>query len=130
MGLALFRDKVIRSQKYAIQSQLISAMLTQIQLERHGEVIDRTAVNSAVTMLSELIDPTTRESVYVVDFETKYLETSTAFYQVESQTLASSYDAPEFMRKVNKKKTILFGYPLKVFFFHSFSMYIYLFILG
>ena len=100
MGLALFRDKVIRSEKYAIQSQLISAMLTQIQLERHGEVIDRTAVNSAVTMLSELIDPITRESVYVVDFETKYLETSTAFYQVESQTLASSYDAPEFMRKV------------------------------
>ena len=100
MGLALFRDKVIRSEKYAIQSQLISAMLTQIQLERHGEVIDRTAVNSAVTMLSELIDPDARDSVYVVDFETKYLETSTAFYQVESQTLASSYDAPEFMRKV------------------------------
>ncbi|KAG2219618.1 hypothetical protein INT45_011343 [Circinella minor] len=103
MGLALFRDKVIRSEKYAIQSQLISAMLTQIQLERHGEVIDRTAVNSAVTMLSELIDPITRESVYVVDFETKYLETSTAFYQVESQTLASSYDAPEFMRKVERR---------------------------
>ncbi|KAI9472899.1 Cullin [Zychaea mexicana] len=103
MGLALFRDKVVRSEKYPIQSQLISAMLTQIQLERHGEVIDRTAVNSAVVMLSELVDPTTRDSVYVVDFETKYLETSTAFYQVESQTLASSYDAPEFMRKVERR---------------------------
>ncbi|KAI8146282.1 Cullin [Fennellomyces sp. T-0311] len=103
MGLALFRDKVIRSEKYAIQSQLISAMLTQIQLERHGEVIDRTAVNSAVNMLSELIDSDTRDTVYVIDFETKYLETSTAFYQVESQTLASSYDAPEFMRKVERR---------------------------
>ncbi|KAI9315665.1 Cullin [Dichotomocladium elegans] len=103
MGLDLFRDKVIRSEKYAIQSQLISAMLTQIQLERLGEVIDRTAIKSAVTMLSELQDITTTESVYAVDFERRYLETSTSFYQVESQTLASSCDAPEFMRKVEQR---------------------------
>lgn len=49
------------------------------------------------------MDPPTKESVYVVDFESKYLEMSTSFYQVESQTLASSYDAPEFMRKVERR---------------------------
>lgn len=103
MGLDLFRDKVIRSEKYPVQSHLISAMLNQIHLERHGEVIDRSAIKAAVTILSELMDPPTKESVYVVDFESKYLEMSTSFYQVESQTLASSYDAPEFMRKVERR---------------------------
>lgn len=78
-------------------------MLNQVHLERHGEIIDRSAIKAAVTILSELVDPPTKESVYVVDFESKYLEMSTSFYQVESQTLASSYDAPEFMRKVERR---------------------------
>ncbi|KAI7870495.1 Cullin [Mucor mucedo] len=103
MGLNLFRDKVIRSEKYPIQKQLISAMLTQIQLERNGDVIDRSAIQSAVAMLVELTDPLTGNTVYAVDFEAEYLETSTSFYQIESQKLVSSYDAPEFMRKVEKR---------------------------
>lgn len=101
MGLDLFRDKVIRSDKYPIQTQLISAMLNQIQLERHGEVIDRTAIKAAVQMLCALVDPPSKETVYAVDFESKYLETSTVFYQIESQVLSSSYDAPQFMQKVS-----------------------------
>lgn len=101
MGLNLFRDKVIRSERYPIQKHLISAMLTQIQLERNGDVIDRSAIQSAVAMLVELNDPKTNNTVYAVDFEAEYLETSTAFYQIESQKLVSSYDAPEFMRKVH-----------------------------
>lgn len=108
MGFDLFRDRVVRSDKYAIQSQLISAMLTQIHLERMGEVIDRTAINSAVIMLSELHDVPTKESVYVVDFESRYLEKSTSFYQIESQKLASSCDAPEFMRRVSKLRFIFY----------------------
>lgn len=104
MGLNLFRDKVVRSEQYPIQKHLISAMLTQIQLERQGDVIDRSAIQSAVTMLAELKDPTTNGTVYSVDFETEYLEKSASFYQIESEKLVSSYDAPEFMRKVWKKK--------------------------
>ncbi|GAA5808944.1 hypothetical protein MFLAVUS_002344 [Mucor flavus] len=103
MGLGLFRDKVIRSEKYPIQKQLISAMLTQIQLERNGDVIDHSSIQAAVAMLVELNDPVTNNTVYAVDFEAEYLETSTSFYQIESQKLVSSYDAPEFMRKVEKR---------------------------
>ncbi|KAI8344722.1 Cullin [Chlamydoabsidia padenii] len=104
MGLDLFRDKIIRSEKYPIQHHLISAMLNQIQLERHGDVIDRSAIKLSVSMLSGLTDPTTKDTVYVTDFETPYLEASTSFYQVESQTLTSTnYDAPEFMRKVERR---------------------------
>lgn len=106
MGLNVFRDKVVRSRKYPIQKHLISAMLTQIQLERNGDVIDRSAIQSAVAMLVELSDPDSNNTVYAVDFEAKYLETSTSFYQIESQKLVSSYDAPEFMRKVKQKKIL------------------------
>ncbi|KAK4517733.1 ATP synthase d subunit [Mucor velutinosus] len=103
MGLNLFRDKVIRSKQYPIQQHLISAMLTQIQLERNGDVIDRSAIQSAVSMLVELTDPDTKLTVYAVDFEATYLDTTTSYYQIESQKLVSSYDAPEFMRKVEKR---------------------------
>lgn len=102
MGLNLFRDKVVRSRKYPIQKHLVDAMLTQIQLERNGDVIDRSAIQSSVGMLVELNDPDSDNTVYAVDFEVKHLETSTSFYQIESQKLVSSYDAPEFMRKVQR----------------------------
>ncbi|CAO3632698.1 unnamed protein product [Mucor fragilis] len=103
MGLNLFRDKVIRSKQHPIQQHLISAMLTQIQLERNGDVIDRSAIQSAVSMLVELTDPDTKLTVYAIDFEATYLDTTTSYYQIESQKLVSSYDAPEFMRKVEKR---------------------------
>ncbi|KAI8066220.1 Cullin [Gilbertella persicaria] len=103
MGLNLFRDKVIRSSKHPIQKHLISAMLNQIHLERNGDVIDRSAIQSSVAMLVELNDQNTNNTVYAVDFEEKHLETSNSFYQIESQKLVSSYDAPEFMRKVDKR---------------------------
>ncbi|KAG0193393.1 Cullin-3 [Apophysomyces sp. BC1034] len=103
MGRNLFRDKVIRSEKYSIQSQLISAMLNQIQLERQGDLVDRSAIKSAVAMLVELTDPSCGESVYVVDFESSFLEKSKVFYQLESQKLTTAYDASEFMRKVERR---------------------------
>ncbi|CEP08220.1 hypothetical protein [Parasitella parasitica] len=103
MGLNLFRDKVIRSKQYPIQKHLISAMLTQIQLERNGDVIDRSAIQSAVSMLVQLTDPDTKLTVYAIDFEATYLDTTVSYYQIESQKLVSSYDASEFMRKVEKR---------------------------
>jgi cullin 3 len=104
MGLNLFRDKVILSEKYPIKRHLIAAMLTQIQLERDGDVIDKSAIQSSVSMLAELMDKESKvESVYVVDFEKEFLDTSRSFYQQESQMLVANYDAPEFMRKVDTR---------------------------
>ncbi|KAI8974297.1 Cullin 3 [Pilobolus umbonatus] len=103
MGTNAFRDKVIRSDKYPIQKHLISAMLDQVQLERQGDVIDRSALKAAVTILVQLYDPQANNTVYAVDFEAEYLEVSTGFYQIESQKLVSSYDSPEFMRKVERR---------------------------
>lgn len=101
MGLELFRDKVIRSQKHPIQAQLTAVLLDQIKMERRGEQIDRSAIKAAIDMLVELYDHEKRENVYVVDFEPQFLETSSAFYLVESQALLAECDAPEYMRKVS-----------------------------
>ncbi|KAI8371040.1 Cullin [Blakeslea trispora] len=102
MGLNLFRDRVIRSPKHPIQKHLISAMLNQIHLERQGDVIDRSAIQSSVAMLVKLND-NNHQTVYAVDFEEQYLETSHSFYQLESQKLLNSYNTPEFMRKVDER---------------------------
>ena len=102
MGLNLFRDKVIRSPKHPIQKHLISAMLNQIYLERQGDVIDRSAIQSSVAMLVKLSDAN-KQTVYAVDFEEQYLETSQSFYQLESQKLLSCHNTPEFMRKVDQR---------------------------
>ncbi|CAM0137429.1 unnamed protein product [Umbelopsis sp. WA50703] len=103
MGLELYRDKVIRSPKHPIQAQLTAVLLDQIKMERKGEQIDRSAVKAAVDMLVELYDNEKKENVYVVDFEPHYLETSSAFYLVESQALLAECDAPEYMRKIEKR---------------------------
>ncbi|KAI9284801.1 Cullin [Umbelopsis sp. AD052] len=103
MGLELFRDKVIRSQKHPIQAQLTAVLLDQIKMERRGEQIDRSAIKAAVDMLVELYDQDKRENVYVVDFEPHFLETSSAFYLVESQALLAECDASEYMRKIEKR---------------------------
>jgi cullin 3 len=52
-----------------------------------------------MTMLLELTD-TSQESVYAVDFEGKFLETSSDYYNLEGQTLVEKCDAPEYMKKV------------------------------
>lgn len=101
LGLDLFRDTVARSPRYHIQQHLRQVMLEQIQHEREGEVIDRSAVKSAVDMLLELVDQKHNDSVYVADFEETYLKTSAAFYKVESQMLVGGCDAPEYMKRVS-----------------------------
>ncbi|RUS17941.1 Cullin [Endogone sp. FLAS-F59071] len=103
LGLDLFRDTVARSPRYQIQQHLRQVMLEQIQHEREGEVIDRSAIKSAVDMLLELVDQKHNDSVYVADFEGTYLKTSAEFYKVESQMLVGDCDAPEYMKKVEKR---------------------------
>lgn len=100
MGLELFRDTIVRSQKYPIQNHLLDVLLQQILLERENEIIDRSSVKASMDMLLELVDASTRETVYSIDFEGRFLETSAEYYRVEGQMLVGECDAPEYMKKV------------------------------
>ncbi|CAG8553320.1 17700_t:CDS:10 [Rhizophagus irregularis] len=103
LGLDLFRDTIVRSQNYPIQNHLLEVLLQQIKLERENEIIDRTNVKASIDMLLELTDASTKDTVYATDFENKFLETSSEYYRVEGQMLVGEYDAPEYMKKVDKR---------------------------
>jgi cullin 3 len=102
LGLGLFRD-ILRSPSYKIQTHLLSVLLEQIRLERENEIIDRSAVKAATDMLLELTDSGTGETVYSSDFENGFLDTSCDYYNLEGQTLVEKCDAPEYMKKVEKR---------------------------
>ncbi|KAJ3164196.1 Cullin-3 [Geranomyces variabilis] len=109
LGLDIFRDVVARSTTYPIGKHLVDALLYQIRLERDGEIIDRLVVKHVIDMLSALTATTvlprlgTEATVYDVDFETKFLETSAAFYQMEGQTYIRECDATEYLKKAAKR---------------------------
>ena len=54
MGLELFRDVIVRSSKYSVQKSLMDCLLYQIQLEREGEMVERSVLKSATRMLLDL----------------------------------------------------------------------------
>ncbi|OZJ05319.1 hypothetical protein BZG36_01568 [Bifiguratus adelaidae] len=103
MGLALFRDTIARSPQHPIQAHIQKVMLEQIARERKGESIDRSTLKAVTNMLLSLPDDKSNDSVYVVDFEKAFLQTSSEFYKIESQMLISQCDAPQYMKKVEKR---------------------------
>ncbi|KAF9439024.1 Cullin-3 [Entomortierella beljakovae] len=103
MGLYLFRDTVIRSPTHPIQAHLQKILLSQITMERKGDVIDRGAVKSCIEMLLELKEKGGVDSVYKNDFENQFVETSREFYKMESDDLIRKFDPPEYMRKVENR---------------------------
>ena len=96
-GLLLFIKHILRS---PIQEHIISAVLTQIQVERDGYVINRSAVKGCVDVLLQLFDERADASVYKRDLEPVILKESEAFYQREGEHLLEACDAPEYLRRV------------------------------
>ncbi|UZO08207.1 uncharacterized protein OCT59_028469 [Rhizophagus irregularis] len=100
LGLDLFRDIIVRSPNYPIQTHLLEALLQQIKLERENEIIDRTNVKAVIDMLLELTDASTKDTIYAIDFENKFLEASSEYYRVEG---VGEYDTSEYMKEVDKR---------------------------
>ncbi|CAG8500314.1 7437_t:CDS:10 [Cetraspora pellucida] len=92
-----------RSTIYPIQTHLLDVLLNQILLERENEIIDRSNIKASMDMLLELTDTSTKDTVYATDFEGRFLETSSEYYRVEGQMLVGECDAPEYMKKVEKR---------------------------
>lgn len=109
LGLEIFRDSVIRSAKYPIQIYLYSTLLTHIQIEREGSAISRSLVKSNVDMLADLTQhkpgapPDEDPSVYSIDFEPAFLQTSAAFYSAEADRWLDAGDAPKYLAHVARR---------------------------
>jgi hypothetical protein len=90
------RDNIARSAR--IKDRLLKTILSWIQRERTGEVINRGLLKNITQMLVDL--GVNSRTVYEDDFERHFLETSATFYRVESQEFIASNSASDYMRKV------------------------------
>lgn len=98
-GLHLFLKHIIRP---PIQGHLITAVLNQIQFERDGYVINRSAVKGCVEVFLSLETDGSGMNVYKRELEPEFLKASKAFYQAEGIKLVELSDAPEYLRRVSQ----------------------------
>lgn len=114
MGMWLFQDHILRSKP--VQSDpntstidvLNLVLLSMIQMEREGDVIDKNLIRSCVYMLEglyETVKENEHEKLYLTVFEPIFLEASREFYQKECLTLLRESGASIWLRQTQKRLT-------------------------
>lgn len=112
-AMLLFRDDVLKSRisdletdDRVILSLLNEVILSQIQMERDGDVIDKHLIKSCVYML-ECLHAEKLESedqrLYNVSFEQAYLDTSRLVYRAEAERLLREADAGGYCRHARRR---------------------------
>ena len=100
-GLTHFLEHIILSSLYPIKNHLVSTILKQVQLERDGYVINRSAMKSCVDVLLELSADKHGATVYAKYLEPDLLKESEVFYKAEGERLMDTCDAPEYLQRVS-----------------------------
>ncbi|KAK7033117.1 CULLIN-2 domain-containing protein [Favolaschia claudopus] len=98
-GLNLFLSHIIRT---PIKEHLVTAILNQIQFERDGYVVNRSAIRGCVDVFLTLED-SNGLPVYKRDLEPSLLRESQTFYELEGVKLLECCDAPEYLRRVESR---------------------------
>lgn len=96
-GLTLFLEHIFRP---PIKEHVITAILTQVEFEREGYTINRSAVKGCADIFLTLQTSAGSPTVYKEDLEPIILKRSRSFYEVEGKRLLASCDAPEYLRRV------------------------------
>lgn len=100
-GLHLFLDNVLHSKNLPVREHVIGALLGQVQVERDGYSINRSAMKDCVEVYTTLIHPRNGTKVYYEDLEPSFLDESQRFYAAEAQKLLETCDAPEYLLRVS-----------------------------
>jgi cullin 3 len=117
-NIGLFRDNILRSglgklgedigHEFVIFDILSAVVLDQINMERDGDVIDRTLLR-AITYMLEVLYETDEEhenqKLYLTVFEPRFLEASQKFYRRECQRLLRDSDATSWLRHTQRRLT-------------------------
>ncbi|KAF2753644.1 Cullin-domain-containing protein [Pseudovirgaria hyperparasitica] len=111
MAMGLFRKIVLEESAYPndpvnVLRHLTDIILFQIQLERSGEIIDKSLIRQCVYMLEGLyVTDQEREEdrLYVNAFEPHFLDTSREFYKSEAERMLFESDAGAYCRIVRKR---------------------------
>jgi hypothetical protein len=115
-GLHLFLDNVLHSKNLPVREHVISALLGQVQVERDGYSINRSAMKECVEVYTTLINPRNGVKVYYEDLEPSFLNESQRFYAAEAQKLLEACDAPEYLRRASPFGTPCYKKLLTVWF--------------
>ncbi|KAJ3787004.1 Cullin-domain-containing protein [Lentinula aff. detonsa] len=99
-GLELFLKHILC---FPIKDHLLTAILNQIQYEREGYTINRSAVKGCIDVLLSLDAGDNNRTVYQQDLEPMLLRESEAFYKTYGDTLLESCDTPEYLSKVESR---------------------------
>lgn len=93
LGIEKFRHYFLSNT--VIQKRTVSEILSLIEQERRGSLIDRALVKDLLGMLSSL-------SLYRQIFEPKFLDETHRLYKADSQRLVNEQDVPEYLRYVDR----------------------------
>lgn len=110
-GMNLFRDNILRSpcspsSKTTILDLILSTLLLNVHIERHGHDIDRFSLRQIVTMLQNLYDSNEEAEstrLYLTHFEPRYLEESRNFYASEGIQFLEMGDSINFCRQAQRR---------------------------
>mmetsp|Transcript_18871 Transcript_18871/g.23751 ORF Transcript_18871/g.23751 Transcript_18871/m.23751 type:complete len:742 (+) Transcript_18871:80-2305(+) len=95
-GLQNFKDLVYD----AVKKDVVNAMLSIIDLERDGKIIDRTLIKDCVELFEAMGMGTL--DAYNADFEEALLSSSQEFYARKSQEWIESDSTPDYMIKAER----------------------------
>lgn len=114
--IGLFRDNILRAGLGSLSDELDQAstifdvvnavVLDLINLDRDGDVIDRSLVHAIVSMLETLYETNEEKDnqrLYLTVFEPAFLEATRRYYQKESQTLLRESDASNWLRHTKRR---------------------------
>ncbi|XP_071837977.1 cullin-4A-like [Apostichopus japonicus] len=94
MGLDLFRSEIISNP--TVQQRTVDGLLSLIQDERGGDVVDHSLLKSLLRMLSDL-------QIYEEAFEKVFLDATDKLYAAEGQRLMQEREVPEYLAHVDKR---------------------------
>ena len=114
--IGLFRDHVLRSSLGALTNETTydhiifdivnHVVLDLIDMERDGDVIDRTllrAITNMLEVLYETDEEQENQKLYLTVFEPRFIIRSTAFYKTECQKLLRESDAGTWLRHTQRR---------------------------
>lgn len=108
-AMALFRTQLLKvslGDDRDVLALLETVILDMIEMERKGEVIDRSLVRACCYMLEGLYETFSEDEtskLYLTSFEPKFLEASVLFYRSEGQTLLAEADASTFCAHARRR---------------------------
>lgn len=112
-AMSLFRDQILWAPAARSITETRSTLqllnhiiLDQVRMDRDGEYIDKYLIKRNVYMLEGLYETeheAEEDKLYLRSFEEDFLQSSTAFYKEESETLLKESDAGNYCRHAKRR---------------------------